>query len=306
MNTSYFKEFIILAETKNYWEAAERLYLNQSTLSKHIKAMENELGVPLFTRTTRHVELTKYGETLLPYAQTIVKTEFQYSSELIQLQNSEKGLVVLGSIPSMAQYRITSLLLSFRKEHPESIIKIIEDDPVNLINLLYTEKCELIFMRESVLDYEKNALEDTKIGRVPYVRDHLVALLPSGHPLSGQKQISLRDIKDEKFCMIKENSMMYDLCIRACQAANIIPDIDFTSHQLESIFDMVAAGSHVALLMNLHTNAPQNNTQFGPPPWTTADITPEISSQISVCYLKNRKLSATAQNFLNFITERIT
>ena len=62
MNTENLKEFIVLAETKNFWEASERLYMNQSTLSKHIKSLENDLGVALFTRTTRRVELTNYGE----------------------------------------------------------------------------------------------------------------------------------------------------------------------------------------------------------------------------------------------------
>ena len=71
MNTEFLKEFVVLAETKNFWEASERLYMNQSTLSKHIKSLENELGVELFTRTTRRVELTSYGQTFLPYARTI-------------------------------------------------------------------------------------------------------------------------------------------------------------------------------------------------------------------------------------------
>ena len=48
MNTENLKEFIVLAETKNFWEASERLYMNQSTLSKHIKSLENDLGVALF------------------------------------------------------------------------------------------------------------------------------------------------------------------------------------------------------------------------------------------------------------------
>ena len=62
MNTDYLKEFVVLAETKNFWEASDRLYMNQSTLSKHIKNLETDLGVDLFSRTTRRVELTSYGQ----------------------------------------------------------------------------------------------------------------------------------------------------------------------------------------------------------------------------------------------------
>lgn len=67
MNTEYLKEFVVLAETKNLGEASDHLYMNQSTLSKHIKSLENELGINLFLRTTRRVELTNYGQTFLPY-----------------------------------------------------------------------------------------------------------------------------------------------------------------------------------------------------------------------------------------------
>lgn len=303
MNTTYYNEFAVLAETKNFWEASERLYLNQSTLSKHIKLMEKELGVPLFDRTTRRVELTKYGEALLPYAQTITKTEFEYGTLLRQIQNHEKGAVTLGSIPSMAQYNIIKVLNSFQKEYPKSTVKIVEDDANNLMKFLSDGRCELIFTRESKLTFEKNFLEDSKVARIPYIQDHMIALLPKNHPLAARQEISLRELKNESFCFIKEGSMIYELSIHACQAANIIPEIAFTSHRLESIFDMVATGSHIALLMDWHVAPPENAMYSPEAPWAAVDISPGICTQISLCYLKEKPLSVTAQNFVNFCTE---
>jgi len=75
MDINYFREFVILAQTGNFMEAAEILFCSQSTLSKHIKKMEREFGVSLFDRTTRNVEISKFGKLLLPYAQQI--TEIQ-------------------------------------------------------------------------------------------------------------------------------------------------------------------------------------------------------------------------------------
>ena len=63
MNTENLKEFIVLAETKNFWEASERLYMNQSTLSKHIKNLESELGISLLPEP-QEVELTNYRKNL--------------------------------------------------------------------------------------------------------------------------------------------------------------------------------------------------------------------------------------------------
>lgn len=306
MNTTFLKEFSVLAEVRNFWEASERLYLNQSTLSKHIKLMETELGVPLFTRTTRRVELTKYGEALLPYAQSILREEFEYSTLLMQIQNSEKGTLSLGTIPAMAQYNITGLLSSFQKKYPECPVKIIEDDPKNLFHLLINRKCELIFTRETKLSFEKNFLEDTSIVRIPYIRDHLVALLPKNHPLASAQTLTLRELKDESFCFVKENSLMYDICVNACQAANFIPEIAFTSHRLDSIMDMVSNGSHIALLMNQHLLPPEKALYSSEPPWVVVDVMPHIFSQVSLCYLKEQRLSASAQNFVNLCEQMHT
>ena len=69
MDINYFKEFVVLAQTGNFMEAADILYSSQSTLSKHIKSMESELGVPLFDRTTRKVKISKYGQLLAALCQ---------------------------------------------------------------------------------------------------------------------------------------------------------------------------------------------------------------------------------------------
>ena len=304
MNTLFYREFAVLAEEKNYMEAAERLYMNQSTLSKHIKTMESELGVPLFDRSTRRVELTEYGKALLPHALNITRTEFEYSSLLMQIKNREKGIMTLGTIPPMAQYGIIGLLAAFQNEYPDSHVTILEEDSQNLLYLLREKKCELIFLRESKLDFEKNFLDDQEIIRIPFVQDHLIAVLPCGHPLAGNIQITLRELKDETFCLIKEGTLLYEMSVNACQASGFIPNISFTSHRIESLLDMVSTGDYVALLTNLHAAPPKFAHADEERPWVPVDLTPNINSQISLCYPANSRLSTSAQNFVNFCQYR--
>lgn len=304
MNLSFFREFTVLAEEKNYMEAAERLYMNQSTLSKHIKAMENELGVFLFDRSTRRVELTEYGKALLPHARNITRSEFEYSSLFRQMQNREKGVMTLGSIPPMAQYGIVGLIAAFQNEYPESHVTILEEDSQNLIHLLREKKCELIFLRESKLDFEKNFLDDHELVRIPFVQDRLIALLPSGHPLAGKAQVALRELKNENFCLIKEGTLLYEMCVNACQSSGFIPNITFTSHRIDSILDMVSTGDSIALLTNLHVTPPQNAPVHENRPWVPVTLTPNIISQVSLCYSLNSHLSKSAQNFVSFCQRR--
>lgn len=305
MNTEFLKEFVVLAETKNFWEASERLYMNQSTLSKHIKSLENELGVELFTRTTRRVELTSYGQTFLPYARTIARTEFEGTSAVKRLQNIENGLLTIASIPSMPQYQITMFIAQFQQFYPDTTVRITEDDSNNLLEYLLNGTCELIFTREDKLTFEKNFMTNNQIIHIPYIKDRMVALMPKEHPLSCEESVTLQQLKNEHFCFIKEGSLMHDMCMEACQNAGFIPDIIFTSHRIDSILDMVTNQDCVALLMDKHMELPDNGPTRINVPWKTIPVSPEINSQISLCYRTDKPLSNPAQNFVDFCTSRL-
>ena len=307
MNTEYLHEFVILAETKNFWEASERLFMNQSTLSKHIKSLESELGVELFTRTTRRVDLTTYGSIFLPYAKSISDSEYEGITAIKRLQNIENGLLTIGTIPSMPQYNITLLLAEFQKKYSDTTVRITEDDPINLQKYLDNKSCELIFTRETKADFENNFLNNGQYVRIPYTKDRLVVLMPKDHPLSNEETVTLQQFKEDNFCLIKEGSLMYEIAIEACRRAGFIPNIIFTSHRIDSILDMVSNQDCVALLMDQHIEMPQAGSKSVPAdaPWTYIPVVPEVNSQISICYDKTQGLSKTAQLFVDFCTANI-
>jgi len=109
MEINYLKEFVVLAQTGNFLEAADTLYSSQSTLSKHIKSMESELGVPLFDRTTRKVRISKYGQLLLPYAKQIIELHDEYTAILQTSLETDREILTVGSIHILAQYKITDI-----------------------------------------------------------------------------------------------------------------------------------------------------------------------------------------------------
>ena len=78
MTIEQMREFVILAEERNYLVAADMLYSTQATLSRHIMAMEKELGFPLFTRSTKKIELTQEGSRFLIYARRAMKLQDDY------------------------------------------------------------------------------------------------------------------------------------------------------------------------------------------------------------------------------------
>jgi DNA-binding transcriptional LysR family regulator len=118
MEINYLREFVVLAQTGNFMEAADLRYCSQSTLSKHIQNMESELGVPLFDRTTRKVALSTFGQLFLPYAKQIAELEDKYTAVLQSSLGTDREILTLGSIPALAQYKITDVLIDFKKSHP--------------------------------------------------------------------------------------------------------------------------------------------------------------------------------------------
>ena len=205
----------------------------------------------------------------------------------------------------MPQYRITQLLAQFQSKYPQATIRLSEDDPINLMEYLENENCEIVFNREDKQTFEKNFLNDTHIKRIPYIKDSLIALMQKNHPLAQEKSIALPMLKDEQFCLIKEGSLMHQIAMDACQQAGFIPSVIFTSHRIDSILDIITNQNCVALLMNQHIELPENGPTQVNTPWVAVPITPTIQSQISICYRADRPLSKTAQLFIDFCTANI-
>jgi len=143
MEISYLKEFVVLVETGNFMEAANILYSSQSTLSKHIKAIELELGVSLFDRTTRKVRISKFGQLLLPYARQITELQDKYTVILKSSLETEHETLTLGSIYGLAQYKITDVLVNFKKSHPQSTLNVMQASSKDLTQMLRQKNVSL-------------------------------------------------------------------------------------------------------------------------------------------------------------------
>lgn len=298
MNINYFKEFVILADTKNYLEASEILYISQSSLSKHIKSMENELGVMLFERTSRSVELTKIGELFLPYAKSIMNSQLEYTDMIRDELDDFRGQVTIGSIPAIAQYGITDLLVEFKKQFPQYMVKIFEQDNQKLIESLRQKQCDLIFVRD--YDYLLNK-EEFEI--IPYLVDPMVALLPKNHPLASSETIRLEQLREEPFIMLEEDEFLQNLWERCCHHVGFKPRVSFSCHRLDGILDLVTKNMGVSIVMQNQVSHPADSKLPAKPPWATCKLIPEVNVTVYLCYRKSKPLSKAARHFVECVKE---
>lgn len=289
MELNYFREFTVLAETENFLDASEALFISQSTLSKHIKAIESELGVQLFERTTRRVRLNENGRIFLQYARQIASIQYQYTSEFNSRSEKERHRLPIGSIPVLGSYHITEAIVQFKKDNKNMYVELTEGDSDALKVLLRQNKCELAFIRSSPDE------KDEEFAKIPYTTDSLVAVLPKDHILAGKESLTWTELKNEDLLLLRPESMVYQLCKKCCLEAGFEPNIIYTGKRAENIIDLVEKGMGISLLMKKPIQHLANSRVI------LVDIKPTVSSNIEIYYKKDAALSVAAKHFISSI-----
>ena len=295
MELNHVKEFIALTKTENYLEAAENLFISQSSLSKHIKSLETELGTSLFDRTTRQVKLNEAGKVFLKYAQQLIDVQHQCNTALINLKEAEEQSLTIGSIPIMAPYGITDMLIDFKKANVKINLSIIEGETEQLKQKLRNDDCDLIFIRR--LSAPKEVTEDLDdFAVINFMTDYLVAVLLNDHSLANQALIDLSELKNEELLFLPLHSVMHNISLQVCRQAGFTLSIAYTGKRAENIIDLVSKGMGISLLMAKpisYINT-RNLVKLVP-------VLPHIETEIVIYYKKSALLSKAASHFLEFV-----
>ena len=294
MDVERCKEFVVLAQTRNFLEASNQLFISQSSLSKHIKSLEKELGVTLLDRSTRKVELSSIGRVFLPYAKRIARTNYELQTALFDQLENERMILTIGSIPVMAPYGITNILALFEHDNAGHHLQLFEGDADELKEMLRRDKLELAFIREWDGDVRRDS-GDEEFSTVPYANDHLVAVLPNEHKLAVRECIRLSELAHEEFLLLPKGSVMHALILDACAVEGFVPQIRYQGNRAENIIDLVARGMGVSLLMQKPV------AYLATSDIALVDVEPTIDTQIKVYFRRGEELSPAAKQFLEYV-----
>ena len=289
MDVQKLRTFVTLADAGSYSEAAERLYMTQSNVSKQIQSLEKELGDVLVDRTRRNIRFTEAGQTVLRHARYLLADYDGMMSELA----GKPPILPLAALPVMAHYGIPTLLAAFQQTHPEIELSVEEVEGILMPEALAEGKYELAFLRtlpgEEEGCYEKQVL----------CRDRLVAVLPRQHPLAGRAGIHLEELAGERLAMLAQSSTLYGLITNACHLAGFTPNICYTGRRMENILELVVGGFGCSLLMERATVYVDNARVRLVP------LEEKIISEVSLMRLKGRH-STPAERFWTFCTGKTT
>lgn len=295
MDTERCHEFVVLAQTCNYLQASDQLFISQSSLSKHIKALERELGVELFNRTTRKVQLTEHGRVFLPFARRIASAGHEAMVALDNARDNERRVLEIGSIPVMVPYGITKLLHDFEREHPNVRLHISEGEADVLRDRLRKHTLDLAFIREWDGDVALDS-DDSEFATIEYATDRLAAVLPAGHRLASRPTLRLSELANEEFLLLPQGTVMNALITDACAAEGFVPEVRYRGTRAENIIDLVARGMGVSLLMKTPAAYLTRNAV------SIVDLEQPIVTKIMLYRLRDQEPSSEAMAFLNYLS----
>jgi DNA-binding transcriptional LysR family regulator len=241
VNFAQLEYFLAVARSKKFSRAAEDSYLSQSSLSKQIKALEEELGVELFVRSSAGVSLTPAGEMFLVFAG---KTHRDYESTLLRLGHYSAGAqlrVRVGALPLMAAYGLDSKLADFQIDNMSTQIDLFEREQGNLLRRLEMDQVDVAIM-------VTNNLSRDEYDWVTLVRDEIVIVCSNHHPLARAHRISLGELKDERFVSLDPHSANYAIVTEECRKEGFFPNIIFTHTRHRPLLSAVKRGIGITAL----------------------------------------------------------
>lgn len=233
---------LAVAELGSFSLASQACHVGQPALSQQVARLEKELGLALFTRSSRGVSLTEAGREFVRRAGEIVQRADALQAEMALYAGVRRGTLNLGIITSLQCIDFGGLLSAFCGSYPDVSVNIVQDGTHRLLELLMDRKIDAAFLNRPMSGIP-SGLAFVKLGEDVYS-----LAVPTLHPLAKREQASLRELRDEHFIFHQTGQVASELCLAACRAAGFEPNIVCRSASPTTGLYMVQGGLGVALL----------------------------------------------------------
>lgn len=250
MNINQLEYFVAIAEHDNFLDAADSLHLSQSSLSKSVQRLEEELGVKLLDRSRRKAVLTQEGKV---FYKGSLKTLAAHKKTIENLNIQKREKIRLVTLPILSLYNITEKLMAFANAYPDIELIIEEMEDASIIRELREDTCDLAITRKEIIDnaqFKNKFTNDfaSKITYFPLETDSIEVILNKSHPLSKRRSINLKELANENFILMNKHLSIYHSCVEACKNSGFSPKVIRTA-RVESILSAVRAGEGISMLM---------------------------------------------------------
>ncbi|WP_341221415.1 LysR family transcriptional regulator [Polaribacter atrinae] len=286
----HIRYFLAVAETLHFRKAAEKLYISQPGLTRQIKNMEDDLGVKLFDRHNRKVELTKTGE----YLRKELTRNLNELTEILDfaklVNNGIEGNLNFGYVGSAMKKIIPQLLLRLKEEYENVVFNLKEMNNQQQIEQLLSNEIDVGFVR---LDRVPTGLGICEVLKEPFC-----LVLPIEHPLNSDNFKSLIQLEKEPFIMFdsSDSPSYYEKVMQLFDDSGFSPIVSHSTIHAASIYSLVENGLGISIVPASLTLTDNKKVKF-----IVLDKMTQRTS-LSVIWNKNNK-NPSLQHLLKFIEE---
>lgn len=233
---------IAVAEELSFTRAAQRCGVVQSSLSHQLQALEREIGVELFARTSRRVEITPAGRAFLVHARASLETAQRAVSDAQSASGQVSGTLAIGMIPTLTTLDLPKALGAFHQQYPKVKTTLIEDGSDALMELVRMGQLDVAFVG---LD-QRTAPQGVDYSTIS--RQDLHVVVAATHRLAGRKQLRLKDLARDPFVDFPRNSSGRIPTDQAFTASGVTRDVVFEAANIEVMLGLVSESLVITML----------------------------------------------------------
>ncbi|CAD6523670.1 LysR substrate-binding domain-containing protein [Paraburkholderia sabiae] len=290
MELRALRYFVEVVRQQSFTVAAEQMFVTQPTISKMVKALEDEIGSPLLLRDGRQMVLTDAGRIVYQRGQDVIAAYAQLQAELNDLDKLGRGELTIG-IPPMGGSLFTPAIAAFRQRYPKVELKLFEQGSKAIEAALISGELELGGVLQPV---------DDMIDVLPMTRQVLWLVARHGSRWDALQEVPLADLAQEPFVFYGESLALNDVVLTACRTAGFAPTIVGRSGHWDFMAALVLAGVGIALLPAPYCRR-LDAAQFTCRPV----VAPEIPWEMAIGWRRNGYLSHAARAWLEVARETL-
>jgi DNA-binding transcriptional LysR family regulator len=291
MELRHLRTIAAVARHRSLTKAGEELFLSQSAVSQQIRRLEEELGVEVFRRTSRSVELTDEGRVILGYAQRVLAEVDDMHSELEEISGLLSGQLRIGGVYPTGPYDLFGLLADFRNAHPGVAIHMVETTQEDVLNALRADELDCAF---AALD--PDALGEDFAATLLWEEEFVVAL-PVGHALCARQRITFAELAAEDLIAYRDNSALRRRLERAMAELDLEPRNAFVCTEMAAVRGLASKGLGVAVI-------PRSAAEQPGPPIELRSIGPDrLTWPIALVWRVARRQTPAGKAFIGVALE---
>lgn len=285
MELLQLKYFLTVARCEHVTEAAGKLHVTQSSLSKTIQRLEDDLGVPLFDRIGRKLRLNDFGRTFLQRTEKALFELEQGKREIADLSNPDQGTLQLAVTTAST---LPGILREFRKNKPDIQFHVQMVSLENMSRLLHRGEVDFCLSSPPIEgdDIECQILYD----------DPIVVAVPMGHRYADRSSIQLTELKDEWFVGVKQGYGVRDMVDSVCQSAGFLPKYVYEGDEPARLTALVEAEIGLAFIPSTARN-PHERIKY------LQVEEHQLVRKIALLSHKNRYISKAALEFRSVVMD---